>query len=97
MQRAAGVHDDSAARFAHDIQAKAHGSAAPHLVAAYTEAIAPALDALQQRHGLAFELLDGFLYPGHCVRRMHTLPQRTGAALVAALRRRGRSAPARCC
>ena len=84
-QRAAGVHDDSPARFATDIQAKAHGSAAPHLVAAYTEAIAPALDRLQQRHGLAFELLDGFLYPGHSVRRMHALPQRTGAALMAAL------------
>ena len=85
VQRAAGVHDDSAARFAADIQAKAHDRAAPHLVAAYTEAIAPALDALQQRHGIAFELLDGFLYPGHSVRRMHTLPQRTGAALMAAL------------
>jgi fumarate reductase flavoprotein subunit len=84
VQRAAGVHDD-AARFAADIQAKAKGTAAPHLVAAYTAAIAPALDALQQRHGLAFELLDGFLYPGHAVRRMHTLPQRTGAALMAAL------------
>ena len=84
-QRAAGVHDDSPARFAADVQAKAHGGAAAHLVAAYTEAIAPALDRLQQRHGLAFELLDGFLYPGHSVRRMHTLPQRTGAALMAAL------------
>lgn len=84
VQRAAGVHD-SAARFAADIQAKAHGRAAPHLVAAYTAAVAPALDALQERHGLAFELLDGFLYPGHTVRRMHTLPQRTGAALMAAL------------
>jgi fumarate reductase flavoprotein subunit len=85
VQRAAGVHDDSAARFAADIQAKAHGHAAPHLVAAYTQAIAPALEALQQRHGLAFELLDGFLYPGHSVRRMHTLPQRTGEAFMAAL------------
>jgi len=85
VQRDAGVHDDDAARFAADIQAKAHGDAAPHLVAAYTEAVAPALDALQQRHGLAFELLDGFLYPGHTRRRMHTLRERTGAALVAAL------------
>jgi len=84
VQREAGVRDD-AARFAQDIQAKAHGSAAPQLVATFTEAIAPALDALQQRHGLPFELLDGFLYPGHGVRRMHTLPQRTGAALVASL------------
>ena len=85
VQRAAGVLDDSAARFALDIQAKAHGSAAPHLVVAFTEASAPALDALQQRHGLQFELLEGFLYPGHSALRMHTLPQRTGAALVAAL------------
>jgi fumarate reductase flavoprotein subunit len=85
VQRAAGVLDDSADRFAADIQAKAHGTAAPHLVTVFTEAIAPALDALQQRHGLAFELLDGFLYPGHSTLRMHTLPQRTGAALVAAL------------
>ncbi len=85
VQRAAGVTDDSPGRFAADIQAKTHGTAAPHLVRAYTEAIAPALDALQQRHGLAFELLDGFLYPGHSVRRMHTLPERTGAALVGAL------------
>ena len=84
-QRAAGVTDDSPERFAADIQAKAHGSAAAHLVQAYTQAAGPAIDALQQRHGLAFELLDGFLYPGHSVRRMHTLPQRTGAALVAAL------------
>ncbi len=85
VQRAAGVVDDNAERFAADIQAKAHGSAAPHLVAAYSQAIAPALDALQERHGLAFELLDGFLYPGHSARRMHALPQRTGAALMAAL------------
>ena len=85
VQRAAGVRDDCAERFAADIQAKARGSAAAHLVAAYTQAVAPALDALQQRHGLAFELLDGFLYPGHDLRRMHTLPERTGAALVTAL------------
>ncbi len=85
VQRAAGVTDDGPERFAQDIQAKAHGRAAPHLVAAYAQAITAAMDALQQRHGLGFELLDGFLYPGHTARRMHTLPQRTGAALVAAL------------
>jgi fumarate reductase flavoprotein subunit len=85
VQRESGVTNDSAELFAKDIQAKARGTAAPHLVAAYTEAIAPAMDALQSRHGLAFELLEGFLYPGHSVLRMHTLPQRTGAALVSAL------------
>jgi fumarate reductase flavoprotein subunit len=84
-QRAAGVLDDSPQRFAQDIQTKAKGRAASHLVAAYTQAIVPALDGLQDRHGLVFEVLDGFLYPGHGVRRMHALPQRTGAALMAAL------------
>ena len=85
VQRAAGIEDD-ARRFAADIQAKAHGAASPELVAAYTGAAAAAMDALAQ-HGLRFEVLDGFLYPGHTARRMHTLPERTGAALVAALER----------
>lgn len=84
VQRAHGV-DDSAARFAADIQAKAHGLAAPVLVDAYAAAIGPALDALQARHGFDWTLLDGFLYPGHSVHRMHTLPQKTGAALMARL------------
>ena len=86
VQRSRGI-DDSAERFAGDIQAKAHGTAAPHLVAAYAQAIGPALDALEQRHGLQFELLEGFLYPGHSALRMHAVPQRTGAALMSGLRR----------
>jgi fumarate reductase flavoprotein subunit len=85
VQIGAGVLDDSPQRFADDIQRKAGGRAAPHLVAAYSQAIVPAMDALQARHGLPFELLDGFLYPGHGTRRMHSLPQRTGAALMSAL------------
>lgn len=92
-QRDAGV-DDGPAAFAADIQAKARGRAAPHLVRAFAEASAPALDRLAA-HGLAFELLDGFLYPGHHARRMHALRERTGAALMAALlaavRRAGRA------
>jgi len=92
VQRAAGI-DDDAERFAADIQAKAHGAAAPHLVAAYTGAAAAAMDALA-RHGLAFDVLDGFLYPGHSARRMHTLPERTGQALVAALERAATAAGA---
>lgn len=84
-QRAHGVQGDSAERFAADIQAKAHGRAAPALVEAYAASIGPALDALQERHGLQWMLLDGFLYPGHSVHRMHALPQKTGASLMAAL------------
>ncbi len=85
VQAAAGVLDDSAERFAAEIQAKARGRAAPALVAAYSRAIGGVIDDLQARHGLDFELLDGFLYPGHSRRRMHSLAQRSGAALVAAL------------
>jgi fumarate reductase flavoprotein subunit len=83
VQRAAGIEDDPA-WFAQDILRKSRGTAAAHLVDAYTRAAAPALDALAA-HGLRFEVLANFLYPGHGVHRMHTLPQRTGAALVAAL------------
>jgi fumarate reductase flavoprotein subunit len=83
-QRAQGIAD-SPERFARDIQAKAHGDAAPHLVQAYAHAVAPALDALAQHHGLQFEVLQGFLYPGHSVERMHAVPERTGAGLMTRL------------
>ncbi|MBO9651844.1 MAG: FAD-dependent oxidoreductase [Variovorax sp.] len=85
VQRERGVTNDSAARFAADIQSKAHGRASQVLVDAYSKAIGPALDALQERHRLDWILLDGFLYPGHSVHRMHALPQKTGAALMARL------------
>jgi fumarate reductase flavoprotein subunit len=91
-QRAHGVTDDSPARFAADIQAKAHGRAAQARVDAYTQAIGPALDALEAHHGLKWMLLDGFLYPGHSVHRMHALPQKTGAALMAGLQAAAASA-----
>lgn len=84
-QAAAGVQDSPEA-FAADIQAKARGRAAPHLVQAYAQASAPALELLA-RHGVEFELLDGFLYPGHHARRMHALRERSGEALMAALLR----------
>lgn len=84
-QRAMGVDDDTPERFADDVQAKAHQRAAPALVHAYAEAIGPALDALEQRHGLDWIVLDGFLYPGHSRHRMHALPQKTGAALMGRL------------
>jgi fumarate reductase flavoprotein subunit len=82
--------DDTAATFAADIQAKARGRAAPHLVHAYADASAPALDLLAEQ-GVVFELLDGFLYPGHRARRMHAVPERTGAALLAALEQSARA------
>lgn len=83
-QRALGI-DDSPAQFAADIQAKAHGQAAPHLVQAYAQAIGPALDALAQHHGLLWQVLTGFLYPGHSRHRMHAVPEKTGTGLMSRL------------
>lgn len=84
VQKALGIAD-SAERFAADIQAKAHGTAAAHLVEAYAQNITAAMDALQAHHGLEFQLLDGFLYPGHSTYRMHCVPEKTGAGLMGRL------------
>lgn len=86
VQQARGI-SDSAAQFAADIQAKAKGAAAPQLVQAYAQAIGPALDLLEEKHGLQFELLEGFLYPGHSALRMHAVPEKTGAGLMTRLQR----------
>lgn len=86
LQRAHAV-PDSPELFMQDIQRKAHGTAASHLVDAYAHAIGPALDALEQNHGLEWLLLDQFLYPGHSVHRMHAVPEKTGAGLMNRLQR----------
>ena len=84
MQRAAGV-TDTPELLAADIQAKAHGSAYGPLVGRVAAESGPAITWLHEKHGLPFILIDGFLYPGHSVLRMHAMPERTGAALQAAL------------
>ena len=83
-QQAQGI-DDSPAQFAQDIQAKAHGRASAVLVNAYTHAIGPAIDALAQHHGMPWQVLDTFLYPGHRVHRMHAVPEKTGSGLMTRL------------
>ena len=83
-QEAQGI-TDSVEAFAADIQAKAHGQAAPHLVQAYAQHIGPAMDALAVHHGLPWQILDNFLYPGHSAHRMHAVPEKTGAGLMSRL------------
>lgn len=90
LQKSRGI-PDSLALFRREIEVKSHGQAAPHLVLAYTEAVRQAIDALEA-HGITFEVADTWLYPGHSVHRIHCVPERTGAALLAAL---GRVAAAR--
>ena len=85
VQQSAKVKDSSDL-FAQDIQHKAHGQAAPALVRAYSEAIGPAMDALEHHHRMPWQLLDQFLYPGHSVHRMHAVPEKTGEGLMTRLR-----------
>ncbi|MEZ5740798.1 MAG: FAD-binding protein [Burkholderiaceae bacterium] len=86
VQRAAGI-DDSAQAFASDIRRKAKGRADAALAAAYAGQSGRAIDWLIADHGLHFEVLDGFLYPGHSVRRMHAVPEKTGRGLMNRLSR----------
>lgn len=84
LQRASGVRDDPSL-MARDIQAKAGQRADRELVKAVCEASAPALEWLMDAGEIPFELVEGFLYPGHSVPRMHALPGRTGVELIDAL------------
>jgi fumarate reductase flavoprotein subunit len=54
------------------------------LVQAYVHAVTEAIDVLEGK-GLPFEIVDGFLYPGHSVLRMHTMPEKTGATFMTRL------------
>jgi fumarate reductase flavoprotein subunit len=55
------------------------------MVQAICEASGPTIEWLAERHGVPFQLVQGFLYPGHSVERMHSVPEKTGAALEASL------------
>ena len=84
FQRAAGIEDD-AELFLADILAKAKGRTDHDLARAITAASGPAVEWLADRHGVAFELLDDILYPGHSRHRYHVPPGRTGTAFMADL------------
>ena len=84
FQRDAGI-EDAPGLLAADILAKTHGQADPAEAQRVAHAIGPALEWLADRHGIPFTVLDGFLYPGHGRHRMHTVPERTGAALMGRL------------
>ena len=84
FQRAIGVAE-TPQEFAADIQKKAAGGADPTIVKTVTEQIGPALEWLADAHGLEWLVLDDFLYPGHTKHRMHAVPEKTGAGLMARL------------
>lgn len=85
FQSAIGVGDDTPERFLGDLMAKTKGKAVQHLAALAAREVGPALEWLADAHGLEWIVLDDFLYPGHTRHRMHAVPEKTGAALMARL------------
>lgn len=84
FQKQAGV-TDSAARMGEDIQGKNGYQADPDIVAALATASGGVIEWLADSHGIPFELVEGFLYPGHTRMRMHCTPRRTGEELMSCL------------
>jgi fumarate reductase flavoprotein subunit len=84
LQKAAGI-EDSAELLARDILHKAKQQTDPLIVHAVARAAGPTVEWLTDSQGLTFTLVDGYLYPGHSVRRMHGTPNRTGRELQGAL------------
>jgi len=84
FQRAKGV-EDGPALLAADILVKNKGRSDPRVTARVAECAGPTIEWLADRHGIPFQLVEGFLYGGHSVLRMHATPKRTGADLMAHL------------
>jgi fumarate reductase flavoprotein subunit len=84
FQDALGIRD-SAAVLAEDIWRKARGRTDRGMVEAVARASGRTVEWLAERHGVQFRLVEGFLYPGHSVLRMHGTPNRTGEELENAL------------
>lgn len=85
FQRDKGIEDD-AALFAADIMAKNHGTADPEQVALVARLSGSTVEWLADAHGIPFDVVDNFRYPGHSRLRMHATPRRSGAELIDFLR-----------
>jgi fumarate reductase flavoprotein subunit len=84
FQKAAGV-EDSPEQMVEDIVRKNEHESDPGIVEALAEASGKVIGWLADEHGIPFELVEGFLYPGHTNMRMHCTPRRTGEELMACL------------
>lgn len=83
-QAAAGI-EDSPELLVADIMAKTKGRTDPHIAHRLAAESAETIAWLRDAHGVPLALVDGFLYPGHSVRRMYGTPNRTGGQLMGAL------------
>jgi fumarate reductase flavoprotein subunit len=84
FQRERGVEDSPHIQ-ARDIQHKNDDQADELMVQTLTEHSGRVVEWLADVHGIPFELVEGFLYPGHSVMRMHATPRRTGEELMGSL------------
>jgi len=80
-QRAQGVVDSAEVMEA-DIRRKNKDGADVEVVRALCKASAGVIEWLADTHGVPFELVQGFLYPGHSAHRMHTTPGRSGTEFL---------------
>ena len=83
-QRALGVND-STGLLAADVERKNHHQSDSVVTRAVCAASGPTLEWLADAHGIEFHVLEGFLYPGHSVARMHAVAEKTGAGLIGRL------------
>ncbi len=83
-QLAAGI-DDAPALLADDIVAKTKHRTDVAIALRLAEESADTALWLRGQHAIPLSLVDGFVYPGHSVRRMMGTPHRTGEELMAAL------------
>lgn len=84
FQQAAGIQD-TPALMAKDILDKNQNQADPAIVTAITNAAAEVVEWLTDAYQIPFELVEGFLYPGHSRMRMHCTPRRSGEELMSCL------------
>lgn len=84
FQHVLGV-SDSPDVMAEDIQKKNGFEADPAIVELLAHQSGPTIEWLADQHRIPFELVEGFLYPGHRQLRMHATPRRTGEELMGAL------------
>lgn len=91
-QAAAGIAD-SPDLFVADVVKKTKGRVDETMVRRIAEEGVETISWLQG-HGVPLDLVDGFLYPGHSVRRMYGTPSRSGAELMGALERAAAEAEA---
>ena len=91
-QREAGI-EDSPDQLVADINAKTKGEADEVLARALAEVSAPLVEWLADSVGLPLSLVTDFDYPGHSRRRCHTVPGRSGRALLQDLIRATRRNP----